>query len=136
LVTETNAYMTRDKTPYQYRYTNPDTGGTTIRKRYPDITFGLGTSWNASVQHLIKHRDGEMTCDRDHVDSHPTLTKERIFKQLFHRRCGLVVDPRWEAVDLILPWALFEAKKSSGLLEDAEAQCTKEHPSTWECLMT
>lgn len=50
------------------------------------------------------------------------MTKERIHKQLFHRRCGLVVDPRWGNVDLIFPWAIFEAKKNSVPLEDAERQ--------------
>ncbi|KAF1952880.1 hypothetical protein CC80DRAFT_596299 [Byssothecium circinans] len=111
-----------DKTPYQYRYTDPRTSTATIRKRYPDITFGLATCWNAAVQHQIKERNGEITCDHDHIESHPSLTKERIFKQLFHRGCGLVVDPRWGAVDLIFPWAIFEAKKTSEPLQDAERQ--------------
>jgi hypothetical protein len=112
----------RDKTPYQYKYTDPDTLTVTIRKRYPDITFGLATCYNVAVQHQIKERNGEITCDLVHDEVHPTLTKERIFKQLFHRRCGLVVDPRWGAVDLIFPWALFEAKKASQPLDDAERQ--------------
>jgi hypothetical protein len=33
-----------------------------------------------------------------------------------------VVDPRWGAVDLIFPWAIYEAKKSSAPLKDAERQ--------------
>lgn len=112
----------RDKTPYQYQYTDPDSSTTAIRKRYPDITFGLATCWNIAVQHQIMEKTGEIKCDRDHSEAHPTLTKERIYKQLFYRRCGLVVDPRWGAVDLLFPWAIFEAKKASQPLDDAERQ--------------
>ena len=124
LLMKLNICDLRDKTPYQYRYTDTDTNTSKaiIRKRYPDITFGLATFMDVSVQHQIKQRNGETSCDRLHVEVHHTLTKERIFKQLFHRRCGLVVDPRWGAVDLVFPWALFEAKKTSAPLEDAERQ--------------
>jgi hypothetical protein len=117
-----SADMLRDKTPYQYKYTDPVTLKVSIRKRYPDITFGLATSWNAAVQHQIKHKNGDIACDQHHIEAHASLTKERIHKQLFHRRCGLVVDPRWGSVDLIFPWAIFEAKKASVPLEDAELQ--------------
>jgi hypothetical protein len=112
----------KDKTPYQNRYKDPDTSKVTIRKRYLDITSGLATPWDAAVQHQIKQKNGEITCDQNHVEAHPALTKERIFKQLFHRRCGLVVDPRWGAVNLLFPWAIIEAKKASVPLDDAERQ--------------
>ncbi|KAF2678996.1 hypothetical protein K458DRAFT_394405 [Lentithecium fluviatile CBS 122367] len=74
------------------------------------------------LKHRIKEKNGEITCEKTHVECHSTLTKERIFKQLFHRRCGLVVAPRWGAVELVFPWALFEAKRDSEPLEDAERQ--------------
>ena len=114
--------MSRDKTPYTYKITDPTTMKVSLRKRYPDITFGLATLWDEVVQHQIKHKNGEISCDLDHTEGHPSLTKERIQKQLFHRRCGLIVDPRWGSVDLIFPWAIFEAKKSTVPLHEALSQ--------------
>jgi len=114
--------MSRDKTLYTYKITDPTTMKVSLQKRYPDITFGLATVWDAAVQHQIKHKNGEISCDQHHTRAHPSLTKERIHKQLFHRRCGLIVDPRWGSVDLIFPWAIFEAKKSTVPLVDAEDQ--------------
>src|ERR1700761_7565832 len=114
--------ISRDKTPYTYKTMDPTTMKESLQKRYPDITFVLSTAWDASVQHQVRHKAGQTSCEETHIEAHPSLSRERIHKQLFHRRCGLIADPKWGSVDLVFPWAIFEAKKSTVPLDEAEAQ--------------
>ena len=80
------------------------------------MTFGLATISNTTAQKRSE------SVDSSSVEYPDSLVKERLQKQLHHRNCGLVVDPRWGNVDLIFPFATYEAKKKKKSLEDAERQ--------------
>ena len=80
------------------------------------MTFGLATMSNRTAQSQPEFSDGSK------VEYNDSLIKERLHKQLHHRNCGLVVDPRWGHVDLIFPFAVYEAKKKKKSLDDAERQ--------------
>jgi hypothetical protein len=89
----------------------------TLRKRIPDMTFGLASYGKDKLRYK------EESCgDGSQNDLHCTLIRERLQRQMFHKPCGLLVDPRWGHCRLLFPWAVYEAKKTAATWEKAEAQ--------------
>jgi hypothetical protein len=56
------------------------------------------------------------------MQPHESLSEERIFMQMNERQCGLIVDGKWGEMDLLFPFAVYEAKKSAKTWEQAEDQ--------------
>lgn len=96
-----------------------DGSNVSVKWRTPDITLGLGTYYNEALEH-----DCGGTCELGTrlPGIHWSLSKERLRKQMYSRKCGLVVDPKWGHVDLIFPWVVYEAKRRSTSYEQAESQ--------------
>jgi hypothetical protein len=63
-------------------------------------------------------------CKEDHssLAPHPSLSKERIEKQMNERECGLIVDGTWGKSDIIFPWGVYEAKRRAISYRDSECQ--------------
>lgn len=76
-------------------------------KRIPDATFGLATFSD---------------CTSDPVVCADELSRERLEQLLLHRKCGLLVDPKWGRTDLVFPFAVYEAKGWSGDCREARHQ--------------
>ncbi len=83
------------------------TGESTAIKRTPDATFGLAT---------FSERESNLPVWADE------LRRDRLEKLLLHRKCGLLVDPKWGETDLVFPFAVYEAKGWSGDCREARRQ--------------
>jgi hypothetical protein len=105
--------------------------------KIPDMTFGLATVSNNEFRSFsVKKNEDQRFEDvvmssildenlyRDGWKEEATmaLIKERLKMQMNHPKCGLIVDPRWGEVDLVFPWGVYEAKKSTKTVLDAEKQ--------------
>ncbi|KJK63935.1 hypothetical protein P875_00064605 [Aspergillus parasiticus SU-1] len=79
-------------------------------RRIPDATFGLATFKPADYP--------------DYPDSLDvwSLDRDRLESLLLHRHCGLISDPHWGDVDLVFPFAVYEAKGWSGDPREARRQ--------------
>src|SRR5579862_169555 len=103
----------RDKHDYSAKLAKTDpvlctlTGESTVVKRTPDATFGLTT---------FSERESDLTVWADE------LHRDRLEKLLLHRKCGLLVDPKWGETDLVFPFAVYEAKGWSGDCREARRQ--------------
>lgn len=83
------------------------TGESTVVNRIPDATFGLTTFSDTN-------RDSPVQRDE--------LRRERLEKLLLHPKCGLLSDPKWGELDLVFPFAVYEAKGWSGDCREARRQ--------------
>lgn len=83
------------------------TGESSIVNRIPDATFGLATFSDST-------RGSSVQTDE--------LSRERLERLLFHRKCGLLGDPKWGESDLVFPFAVYEAKGWSGDCREARRQ--------------
>jgi len=106
----------RDKHEYYFKLAKTDrvhcklTGKIKLVKRIPDATFGLAP-----------FSSGERTRSI-YADE---LRQDRLEKLLLHRKCGLISDPNWGEIDLVFPFAVYEAKGWSGDYRKARHQaCT------------
>lgn len=54
--------------------------------------------------------------------AHPSLAKDKLMFQMFLRKCGLVVDPKWGNADLLFPFGVYEAKRNPIHHEEAKSQ--------------
>lgn len=106
----------RDKHDYYFKLAETHefrctlTGETKLVQRTPDATFGLATFSSAKQTRSI------------YADE---LRRDRLEKLLLHRKCGLISDPDWGEIDLVFPFAVYEAKGWSGDCREARRQaCT------------
>ncbi|KAI9770996.1 MAG: hypothetical protein M1840_002700 [Geoglossum simile] len=83
------------------------TGKSTIVKRTLDATFGLTTF---------------PECEPNLPAWASELRRDRLEKLLLHRKCGLLVDPKWGETNLVFPFAVYEAKGWSGDYREARRQ--------------
>lgn len=105
--------------------------------RTPDTTFGLATVSDKEFRSFSAEKNEDQSFEdfimssildedlyRDGWKEEATaaLIKERLKTQMNHPKCGLVVDPRWGKVDLVFPWGVYEAKKNTKSVLDAEKQ--------------
>ena len=79
-------------------------------KRIPDATFGLATF---QPQYYQSYPDSFNAWD---------LVHDRLEALLLHRHCGLISDPRWGFVNLVFPFAVYEAKGWRGDPREARQQ--------------
>ncbi|KAI9695513.1 MAG: hypothetical protein M1836_006430 [Candelina mexicana] len=85
------------------------TGKRTLEKRIPDATFGLSTYQGLPRKNKVPGQNG-------------TFREDRLKRLLYHRKCGLISDPKWDAAKLVFPWAVYEAKGWAGDCREARRQ--------------
>lgn len=99
-----------------------DAGKEAVKKRIPDATIGLrsyndfdlGHGYTCSVQ----------DCKEDHSTMQPDdrLSEENLQPMMHNPECGLIVDGVWGKTELLFPFAVYEAKKTAKLYQQAEDQ--------------
>jgi hypothetical protein len=114
----------RDKRPYYYqvKYTEPADSDNPLKWRTPDLTLGLATYPSNAVEHEEKTPSTDAPGWSVSRGAHWSLCKDRLRTQVGCPETGLIVDGKWGEVDLVFPWAVYEAKKRSTSYEDAEYQ--------------
>ncbi|KFZ24152.1 hypothetical protein V502_01364 [Pseudogymnoascus sp. VKM F-4520 (FW-2644)] len=110
-----------DKRPYEFLEVD-DAGKETVKKRIPDATIGL-KSYNEF--HLRRGYICSVTdCTDDHSTIQPDdrLSEENLQAMMHNPECGLIVDGVWGKTELLFPFAVYEAKKTAQLHQQAEDQ--------------
>jgi len=102
-----------DKRKYEFKTTDKATAMVDIKFKIPDATLGLAS---------YRHEELDATSREFCSTAHPSLAKDALMLQMFLRKCGLVVDPKWGNPDLLFPFGVYEAKKSPIYHEDAKSQ--------------
>jgi hypothetical protein len=123
----------RDKRPYEFADVS-QSGNIMIRKRTPDLTFGLGMRPSPCSDASDDARGWCETVVADSLDNvhvepgndmltagsaarHSSIASSLCSKRLRalaeHHKCGLIVDPRWGEANLVFPWAVYEVKKDT-----------------------
>lgn len=103
----------RDKHKYYTEFADTNsvrctlTGETSLVDRRPDATFGLAPFSSGEQIRSIYTEE---------------LRKDRLEKLLLHPKCGLISDPNWGEIDLVFPFAVYEAKGWSGDCREARHQ--------------
>ncbi|KAI1506256.1 hypothetical protein F5X99DRAFT_366115 [Biscogniauxia marginata] len=110
-----------DKKPYEFVEQGND-GERTVKKRIPDATFGLRAYNDYDIKQGYTCTVPD--CLEDHTSKQPDkrLSEDRLRSMMHNPECGLVVDGVWGDVDLLFPFAVYEAKKQATSYEAAEDQ--------------
>lgn len=93
-----------------------------LKWRTPDLTLGLATYHKNEVEHEEKEPSTAGPGWSLSRGAHSSLCKERLKDQVTCPKTGLIVDGRWGEVNLIFPWAVYEAKKRATSCDAAEYQ--------------
>jgi hypothetical protein len=95
-----------------------------VKERRPDQTFGLASFQdNISVgRQGLRNSSTSAESSSFDIEFPTALFKSRLLNQVYCHSTGLVVDGLWGDVDLVFPWGVFEAKKTSRACDDDAAK--------------
>lgn len=93
-----------------------------VKWRIPDATFGLSSYDDDNLAKGYTCLKTNCTLDQGPQQPDQRLSKRQLRAMMLNRQCGLVPDGKWGKLDVVFPFAVYEAKRERLRYQAAKTQ--------------